>query len=206
MNLRPAGLLCGALAPPLWAGSIALCGAWRPGFDHVAQYISELGERGSTTELFMRYAGFVPTGLMHLAFAALLLSTFRSRLAAVAAVLLGLNGLARIGAGLFSCDPGCADAVSLAARLHGQFATAGFFALVVSVALWGIEFSRHRELRGMTAYSVISAASGLAFLVLMAWNPEPGGLRGLHERMASGVLSLWILVFAVRLWKRVPAA
>ena len=59
---RRAGLLCGLVAPLLWAAVIVIAGELRPGFDHVGQYISELGERGSTTETFMRYGGFVATG------------------------------------------------------------------------------------------------------------------------------------------------
>ena len=47
-------------------------GSLRPEYSHFSQYISELGERGSSTELIMRYAAFVPTGLMHIAFAAFL--------------------------------------------------------------------------------------------------------------------------------------
>src|SRR5688572_22335432 len=106
---RKAGNVCGMLAPLLWASAIIYCGSARPGYSHFAQYISELGERGSSTELVMRYAGFVPTGLMHIAFAAFLyVAIRRERLAAIAAALLAVNGLGRIGAGLFSCDPGCA--------------------------------------------------------------------------------------------------
>ncbi len=200
MSLRRITLLCGVFAPPLWAASIAICGALRPGFSHVAQYISELGERGSSTELFMRYGGFVPTGLMHVAFAAFLFATFRGRLAAGGAVLLGVNGLARIGAGFFSCEPGCAEAASLAAQLHGLFASVGFAALLASVLLWGLEFLRS-DLRGLAVHSAACGAIGVAFLALMVWNPEPGGWRGAYERVASGVLSLWIFVFALRAWK-----
>jgi len=36
----------------------------------------------------------------------------------------------------------------------------------------------------------------------MLWNAEQGGGRGLFERLSSGVLSLWILVFALRLQRR----
>ena len=65
-----AGLLCGVLAPVLWAAVIIIAGELRPGFDHVGQYISELGERGSSNGFFMRYGGFVATGLLHLGYAA----------------------------------------------------------------------------------------------------------------------------------------
>ena len=64
------GLLCGVLAPVLWLAVIIIAGELRPGFDHVGQYISELGERGSSTGVLMRYGGFVATGLLHVSFAA----------------------------------------------------------------------------------------------------------------------------------------
>jgi len=101
ITLYKTGILCGILAPLVWASAIIFCGSLRPEYNHLTQYISELGERGSSTELIMRYAGFVPTGLMHAAFAACLYVAFKgSRLAVIAATLLAINGLARIGAGL----------------------------------------------------------------------------------------------------------
>jgi hypothetical membrane protein len=199
-----AGILCGVLAPLLWASAIVVYGMLRPGYSHFAQYISELGERGSSTELLMRYGAFVPTGLMHLAFAGALASTFRSnRLGVLAAVLLGLNGLARISAGFFPCETGCEDpTASLGQRMHSLSAGVGFLALAASTVLWSVVLKRTRDLRNLAAYSVVSGALGLAFLLLMLWSAEHGTARGLFERLSSGVLSLWILVFALRLQRR----
>jgi hypothetical membrane protein len=202
-GLLKAGTLCGVLAPLLWASAIVLCGILRPGFSHFAQYISELGERGSSTELLMRYLAFVPTGLMHLAFAGALVSTFRNgRLGVAAALLLGLNGLARIAAGFFPCEVGCEETGSLGQRMHSLSAGVGFLALAVSTILWSVVFKRTRDLGGLAAYSVVSGVLGLAFLLLMLWSAEHGAARGLFERLSSGVLSLWILAFALRLQRR----
>jgi hypothetical membrane protein len=196
-------ILCGVLAPLLWAAAIAFCGMLRPGFSHYTQYISELGELGSSTELPMRYLAFVPTGLMHLAFAAALATIFKgNRLGALAAILLALNGLARIGAGYFPCDVACEETGSLGQRMHSLFATVGFIALVVSSVLWSVVLRRTPSLRNLAAYSAASGVLGLAFLLLMVWSAEPGTARGLFERLSSGVLSLWILVFALRLRTR----
>lgn len=198
-----AGILCGVLAPLLWAAAIAYCGTLRPGFSHLTQYISELGERGSSTEFLMRYLAFVPTGLMHLAFAGALAVIFRSsRLGVAAAVLLGLNGLARIAAGFFPCDAGCGETGSLGQRMHSLSAGVGFLALAVSTVLWGVVLRRAPNLRNLSAYSVASGVLGLAFLLLMVGSAEPGTARGLFERLSSGALSLWILVFALRLQRR----
>jgi hypothetical membrane protein len=197
------GNLCGILAPILWASAILLCGSLRPGYSHVTQYISELGERGSSTEFIMRYAGFVPTGLMHVAFAAFLYGAFKgSRLAAFAAALLAINGLARVGAGMFPCETGCAGAGLISQRLHNLSATVGFFALVGATLVWGVLFRRYRYLRVLSLYSIGSGILGVVFLVLMSRSTGSSAGTGLYECLASGVLSLWILIFAAALWLR----
>jgi hypothetical membrane protein len=197
------GNLCGMLAPLLWVSAIIFCGSLRPEYSHLTQYISELGERSSSTELIMRYGGFVPTGLMHMAFAAFLCVAFRAdRLAVVAASLLVINGLARIGAGLFPCEPGCIGPnLLLSQQLHSLSAGLGFFALIGSSVLWGILFRRYPSLRGLSLFSVGCGTAGLVFVLLMVSSAELKAGTGLYERLSSGVLSLWVLAFAVRLWR-----
>ena len=184
------------------ASAIIFCGSLRPEFSHYAQYISELGERGSSTEFIMRYAGFVPTGLVHIAFAAFLYGTFKGNsLAVLAAALMAINGIARIGAGMFPCEIGCAlPRLLLSQKLHNVSAVIGFFAFIGAALLWGILFKHYQSLRHLVAYSLVSAWLGLVFLVLMSWSDETRAGTGLYERLCSGVLSLWLLVFAVRLW------
>ncbi len=201
--LYKAGNLCGMLAPLLWASAIIFCGSLRPEYSHFARYISELGERGSSTELVMRYGGFVPTGLMHIAFAAFLYVAFRGhRLAMIAAALLAINGIARIGAGVFPCEPGCAGPeLLLSQQLHRLSAGIGFFALIGASIVWGIVCTRHRSLRGLSLFSFSCSTAGLVFLLLMMWSAELRAGTGLYERMSSGALSLWVFVFAARLWR-----
>src|ERR1041385_98102 len=100
MSLRKLGLCCGIISPVLWLACIAAAGALRPGFSHVTQYISELGERGSTTEALMRHGAFCFTGYLYLCFATAVLTTFHDgwRLRG-AAVLIALDGIGRVGAG-----------------------------------------------------------------------------------------------------------
>jgi hypothetical membrane protein len=203
VTLSKIGILCGILAPILWASAIIFCGQLRPQYSHLTQYISELGERGSSTEFIIRYAGFVPTGLMHLAFAAFLYVAFKgSRLASIAAILLAINGVARIGAGIFPCEAGCAGPrILLSQKLHSLFSGVGFFALIGSSILWGILLKRYRRLSHLSVYSIASGISGFISLLLMLWNAELKTGTGLYERLSTGVLSLWVFVFAVRLWR-----
>lgn len=194
--------MCGICAPVLWALAITLCGSLRPGYSHLTQYVSELGERGSSTELLMRYAGFVPTGAMHLLFAVALYSTFKGRkLAPLAVLLLALNGLGRVAAGLFPCEAGCAEPrVLLSQKLHTLAAGVGFFALIGASITWGVILRRRGGRGRLGAYSILSGLAALVFLVLMSSSEETRAGTGLYERLSSGLLSLWVLVFAASLW------
>jgi hypothetical membrane protein len=199
-----AGLACGLVAPVLWAAMIVTTGELRPGFDHVAQYISELGERGSSTEIPMRYGGFVATGLMHVGYALAFYVTVqritrRSLLTLLVALLIALNGLGRIGAGIFSCEPGCAAPDVLSQRLHSHSATIAFLSIAGAALLGAMLFRSTRQLKPLAAYSLISGGAGLIFLALMSAGEATHADTGLYERLASGVLTLWIFVTALRL-------
>ena len=197
------GNVCGLLAPVLWASAIIFGASLRPEYSHFSQYISELGERGSSTELIMRYAAFVPTGLMHIAFAVFLYFAFKdSPVAKFAAMLIAVNGIARIGAGMFPCEVGCAlPRLLLSQKLHSLSAGVGFFALIGASLLWGIVFRRYQSLRDLSVYSFVSGCLALLFLALMSWSAELRMGTGLYERLSTGLLSLWMFVFAVRLWR-----
>jgi hypothetical membrane protein len=206
VSLDRVGILCGLAAPVLWAAAITLCGSLRPGYSHLTQYISELGERGSSTESLMRYAGFVLTGILHVLFAGSLYGALKGdRLAPAPPLLLALNGLGRVAAGLFPCEVGCAGPrVLLSQKLHSLAAGVGFFSLIGAAIIGGVVL-RRRGLGKMSAYSIISGSLGLVFLLLMSGGAESRAGTGLYERLSSGLLSLWVLVLAARLWYLKPS-
>lgn len=198
------GLFCGVAAPLLWLAVIVIAGELYPGFGHVRQYISELGGRGSNTELFMRYGGFVATGLLHVVYAAafyvmLTKVSAQPRMTRLVAWLIALNGIGRIGAGFFACEPGCAAPEILAQRLHNLSATIAFLSIIAAACLGTVVFRADKRLRPLAAYSLASGSAGLIFLWLMSSSEAAHAFHGLHERMASGVLTLWVFVTALRL-------
>lgn len=198
------GLACGLLGPLLWAAAIILAGELRPGFDHVRQYISELGERGSSTELFMRFGGFVGSGILIVGYAAAfhtMLARISGRpwLTLLVAALVAVDGMGRIGAGLFPCEPGCAAPEALSQRLHGLSATIAFLAIAAAALLSALLFRGDSRLQPLSAYAFASGCAGLIFLALMSASEARHVHTGLYERLASGVLTLWMFVTAWRL-------
>jgi len=203
--VRRLGLYCGIVSPVLWLGLIAVAGTLRPDFNHVTHYVSELAARGSSAEALMRGAAFVFTGFLYLGFAASLLGIFRPGWTfAIAALLIALDGLGRMGAGVFPCDPGCVR-VSADQDLHKLFATIGFFSGILAAILWGVLFRRFAPLRSLSWFSIACGVVALLSLLLMSWKDNPVRAPGLFELLATGILSIWIFVFALRLL-RGPAA
>jgi hypothetical membrane protein len=207
MPLRQFGLYCGVISPILWLALIAAAGAVRPDFSHLTHYISELGERGSETEALMRYGAFGFTGVLYLCFAGALLATFRNgwRLR-VASILIALDGVGRIGAGIFPCDAGCVPA-TVGPNLHEFFATIGFCSGVLAAFLWGVLLRGISALSSLSSFSVASGAVALGCLLLMSWTESTALPAALFEHVATMVLSMWLLVFATHLvWAEKKAA
>ncbi len=201
MDLRRLGILCGILAPLLWLSLIGIAGAMRPVFSHVSQYISELGERGSSTEALMRYAAFEFTGFLYLCFASTIWVTFRKNgVAQMATCLIALDGIGRMGAGVFPCDPGC-EGVSLSQDLHRMFATVGFVSGSLATIAWGVTFRKMGWPKGLIWYSIGTGPLALILLLLMSWGQSPMNTPGLFEHLATGILSLWLTVFAAYLFR-----
>ena len=205
MSLRRSALYCGIISPILWLALIATAGALRPDFSHVTQYISELAERGSTTEALMRYGAFLFTGFLYLCFAGALLATIREGwLWKAAALLIAMDGVGRMGAGVFPCDPGCVQ-VSAGPDLHKLFATIGFCSGILATFVCGRFLRGIPRLRPLAAFSVGSGAVALVSLALMSWAPDATLPSGLLEHLATVALSVWLLVFASRLvWAENP--
>jgi len=199
MSLRTLGLYCGIISPLLWLALIATAGALRPDFSHVTHYISELGERGSATEALMRYWAFGFTGFLYLCFAGALLAAFRTgSLFRVATLLIALDGVGRIGAGVFPCDAGCVQTTA-GPNLHKWFATLGFCSGIAAAFLWAFLVRRIPPLRSFSSFSVACGAGALVSLLLMTWAGDLALPPGLFEHVATLVLSTWLLVFASRL-------
>ncbi len=163
MNVRTLGLYCGLLGPLIWLSLIGVAGALWPEFSPLTDYISELGERGSSTEGLMRYAAFELSGLLYLCFACACLAEFwPSQSSRLAAGLIALDGLGRIGAGLFPCDPGC-EGFSSSQQLHYVFALIGFSSGILATIAWGVHFRTLGYPRTLTGYSVGTGLGALVF-------------------------------------------
>jgi hypothetical membrane protein len=197
-----AGLL--AFAPHLLA--VMLATAWRPGFDHRLQYLSELGERGSTTAALMNFFGIVPTGLLFMSFGFSVLASYRAhRLLAAAGALVVLHGICRPIAAFFPCDVGCRPELpSLSQTIHNFSATIAFVSLTAALFVAGPWLVARK-----CGALIITATYALGFVAVAAQAilvTAPGGNLGLYQRLALGALQAWVAVLALHFMSGSPEA
>jgi Protein of unknown function (DUF998) len=88
--------------------TVVVAGALTPGYSHVSQYISELGARGAPQEWGVRFAGFLPSGILLLAFCSFAYAALpRSSGTTLALVGLALYAAGYLVAAAYPCDLGC---------------------------------------------------------------------------------------------------
>lgn len=152
-------LLFGALAAAIFVAAVTILGALLPGYDPVAQTISEIGERGSP------FASAFTAGLLVVALCLLLFafgigrhaaSTGRS---AAPALLIGCSGVAFAGAGIFAAPHPWHN-------LFGISLLLGYLAPLVLAVGW-------RGARNAHSIRVVSMAVGVVLLVGAALNFSP---------------------------------
>jgi hypothetical membrane protein len=193
----------GALAPLLWTITFISSGFFHPEYSHYSQFISELGERGSSTEALMRYGGFYLPGLMLAGFGLLLLTKFSdSKVAIVAALFVILSAIARFAAGVFPCDPSCLPInPSFSQKMHSLSGGLAAFFLAGSGCLWFFSSRKLLEAPWFGWYSLLSAIIGIVFMFLASATAATREGVGLFQRIYLGVLHLWVLMLALAVWR-----
>jgi len=193
--------LGGLAGPLLFILAVILSAALRPGYDHVSQLISELGETGGSTAQLMTYLGFYPTGILIFLFSVSCFAAIRRNLLSLAGtVLVGLAGLTVILAGIFPCDVGCAmEDPSTDQMLHTAAAMGAFLAMIVASILWSLRFRTLDHWRGLWIYSLVTGIGAFGLLVAFLLLSE-SQIAGLVQRLLVLVLFIWLMVFSARLW------
>jgi len=180
------------LGNAIQVAAIAIGGAVYPGYDHVHQYISELGATGAVTGPAVSWLGFVPAGLVITV--GCLIAAWVSRrngLAIAVWLLLGWYGLTLALAGVYPCAFECArDEVTFNALMHDLFGGTGYMTAIIGVALGGFVAGGQGR-RGVVALSVIcTIVTFVAFGGVVA-EAEP---RGLIQRSLEGAIIVFTLV------------
>ena len=169
-------------------------------YSHISQFISESYAFGTPYGIYMRFFGFIPSGILITVF-----SFSCWKLLPKSSVLkMGLfgfgvfYGIGTIMVGLFPCDEGCNKELinpSASQLIHNLFG--GLTYLIVPACLILIGFSS-RKWSGSTSFSTLSIICGtiaLMFSMLLLSDPD-GNYIGLFQRITEGSILFWLINFA----------
>ena len=168
-----------------------------PGYDHLTQYISELGATGAPTSHGVSLAFMVSGGLLT-AFWLLCAGLFpRSLLSILGFGLSALNGAGLMLGGVFRCDFECSTAdLSPAAVLHDVFGGVGYLCGIVGVFLVGIAAQTWSQGRGLFSLSLICGVPA----ALAIWLIHPAfEWYGAAQRVVEIALAAWTVAVALRI-------
>jgi hypothetical membrane protein len=202
----------GAIGPLLFIVVFLIEGATRPHYSVWQDAVSalSLGEGG-----WMQITNFIVCGALVFGFAIGLRRVLRTgRGSTWGRILLGIVGLAMIGAGIFVTDPGLGypyEASTITLTVHGIVHS--LISLVAFISLPAACFVLARRdvadpaARGWAWYSVATGLLVVVLFVLTAVVTAVDGPGGLIQRIFLIVGWSWIAVQAIRLLsKKVPLA
>lgn len=195
---------CGLAAVALALATPLVGGALRPGYSHVAQYISELGEVGAPNGALVSALGFAPTGIAVLLFLALAAPSLpRARGTALGLACFAGAGVAYFVSALAPCDAGCPSAGAITTRqaIHNAFGVYEYAGAFAGLLLLGAAFRRSKTWRGSARVSFFCAGLVGAGFAVMAM-PSLATVRGVAQRVAELGVFLWIGVVSVVLLRR----
>ena len=204
MILRQLAFAAAILSLVILAVAAISAGFAYPGYDHLRQYISELGATGTVTGPGVSYA-FMASGVLLAAFWLMCIPLFpRSPLAVIGFGLSALNGLGLMFGGVFPCDFQCSLAnPSPAALLHEVLGGIGYLCGLVGLALVGMAAKSWPRGRDLFHLAIVCGAPAAGAI----WLIHPGfEFYGGAQRVLEIAFAAWTVGVALAVRRPVETA
>ncbi|MFP2930489.1 DUF998 domain-containing protein [Pyxidicoccus sp. 3LG] len=195
--MRTIAFACAILSLLILAGATIAGGLAYPGYDHLRQYISELGATGADTGQAVSLA-FMASGSLLAAFWLMCAGLFpKSPLLIIGFGLSALNGLGLFFGGVFRCDFQCSLASpSKAAMLHELLGGLGYLAGIVGVFVIGLAMRSRPAGRGLFNVALLCGVPAAMTIGLIDPLFE---FHGAAQRVVELSLAVWTVAVALSL-------
>lgn len=182
---------------------VIVAGVLTPGYSHVSQFISELGATGAPQEGLVRFAGFLPAGLLLLAFCVLGLCVLPRSPALVAGLLgLAVYAMGYLVAAGFPCDLGCHSAEPSTSQLiHNAGGLVGY--LLAPIFLFALSRAARAWSNAFVLVVAGYIASGAALIGLLTLSPS-SAVVGLSQRLLEVAVLGWVALCGLYVARQSP--
>ncbi len=183
-----------AVLGAVWLVAMVLIGgaSW-DGYDHVAQYISELGANGAPYGWHVSWLGFLPIGILICAFSFFAWRAAPSSvIAALGFVGVFLFSVGYVGSAFFPCDFGCRpDTPSFSQVMHELVGLAGYLLAPLTLLFLGIAAWVWPRAKWLAVWAFISAAGALVGVGGLMDPASP--TVGLYQRVLEASMLSWVV-------------
>jgi len=186
------------IGPILLAVVVIVLGFLQPGYNHITQLMSELGEAGAPNGVIMNIATAI-LGISILLFAfSLLYELAKGTALKIGFILTLVAGICMIGGGIFLCDPGCVP-VSFQGTIHHTVSMIGFPAIIFAPFALSQQFKSSRLWQNYRIYSILTGVFTAILVpiylseIFKDWN---GGI----QRVMLGMLLVWMEVISIKVF------
>lgn len=192
---------CGLAGAGLFMAT-ALVGGWLlPGYNAYRQFISESYALGTPYGPVLRFAGYLPAGLLMAAFAGLAARALpKSAAAGLGFAGLGIfYGLGTVAVSFFPCSAGCGKAggpPELTQIIHNLLGMLTYLTVPASLLLLGLAARRWPQ---GAFISVAGFACGAGAFLFAGGIASPAA--GLFQRLSEGCILGYIILCSVYLWR-----
>jgi hypothetical membrane protein len=192
--------MCGVIGPIIYTLVLFNLGLFEPGYNHITQYMSELGAVDESNAWLMNVFGFIVIGILLMLFSgALDQGIIQGPGKKMGPLLVFISGLAFVLVGFFPCDPGCNN-VSSIGLIHGYMAFIAQFALIGAPLFLLFRLDEDDRWRRYVLFSLIVVIVGTMLGILFRLNVFIEWV-GLMQRLSFGVLFLWVEVMAIKMFR-----
>ncbi len=190
----------GVLGVVLFVGTTILGGFLFPDYSHIAQFISESYATGTTYGSYLRYAGFIPSGILMALFLFLVPTVLpNSRLVKTAFWGIGLfYGLGTVVTGLFPCDMGCNPEFidpSISQFVHNASGALTYLIVPWCILVIGFKAKAWPNGKKISLITLLCGSIAVCF-VLVLFSDSTSNLKGLYQRIIEGSVLYWMLTMA----------
>lgn len=185
----------------LMIGMIVWAGAAWPGYDHLRQFISELGATGAPNGQAFSVWGFIVPGVLLMIFpVAAFLALPRSVAGFIGFALIVLFASGAFFGGVYPCDLGCVtEGGSESQKMHELLGLGGYVSAPLALLLVGVASRKWPGAGALFPLGIVGAIVAAVAMPMMVMDIE---FDGAAQRALEGAMALWILVCATDLARR----
>lgn len=169
-----------------------------PDYDHMSQFISELGATGAPYGKEVSLFGFIPAGILLTLFAfyAIYLSSRRYK-QVIGLIGIGIYGATLCIAAVYSCDFGCRPEIpSTSQNIHNLSAILGYLSGIMGVFLLASDSSMNEDNKRL---GLVGRGLGfIAVFMFLLLNPE-FRFVGIAQRIFELSMYSWVILYAFSL-------